>query len=126
MSRKKLVAIRCDGDGCGKMAEIENESVMPVGWLTIQLPDDGGRLAPERRFDLCSLRCVQRWAKARAQITGEISTNTSQASYIKSPCPICEIPIAPQGLRQHVSVQHPEEDYETVKALYNDAKAEAA
>lgn len=120
MAVKESITIRCDCPECKSIIDIESKSAITGnGWYRISVPDNAGRLSiTANSFDFCSLKCVNVWSKARAVVMGEALTSRKIA-YTKKPCPCCEAMIAPQGLRQHVVVNHPTEDFDTVRNLYN-------
>lgn len=62
--RKQTTIIRCDGDGCNTYAEVMDSNETPDGWHRVAAAH-GGKLDLKTAFDLCSLRCVEKWAKAR-------------------------------------------------------------
>ena len=113
MARKKSYTVRCDGDGCGKLAEVEDENFMPEGWIQIRVPNDMGRL-PNSGFDLCSLKCVGKWARGRS----EVLNGKGKATVHRYPCPSCGDEVAPQGFQHHFRTQHPEDDYDTALEIY--------
>ena len=66
--REMKIVIRCDGNGCPNTEEVETKDRRPPCWYHIKKTHNDGRLQPYEGFDLCSLRCVGRWAKARAEV----------------------------------------------------------
>jgi hypothetical protein len=66
MSRRQATIIKCDGNGCKKIVEVETLDTAPEGWHRVQ-PSKNGRYDTNSSFDLCSLDCVRRWATGRKQ-----------------------------------------------------------
>ena len=123
--RRETIIIRCDGNGCQQLAEIDDKSRMPEGWHQIRTPDSEGRIgtAGSGMFDLCSLRCVIAWARGRAEAIGQpLPTRVERPSAV-APCPICDMPVALKGLHTHVTHHHPDEDYAAVRELWDLAAA---
>lgn len=124
--RRETIIIRCDGDGCQKIAEVEDKSRMPEGWVQIRTPDSEGRIGTGASglFDLCSLRCTSKWALARAQILGEITPRGPEANAgFKAPCPLCDMLVGIKGLHTHVKAVHPGEDYIAARQLWDESAA---
>lgn len=127
--RRQMTAIRCDGNGCGTMIEIDEKTQMPEGWISLRLPDSEGRIgtAGSGSFDLCSLRCVEKWARGRRDARGDVvkrSRATSATGYLRRPCPVCDAPVAPQGLVMHVTNVHPDEvpNLAEIRTLHREAE----
>lgn len=123
--RRQMTAIRCDGNGCGTMIEIDEKTQMPEGWISLRLPDSEGRIgtAGSGSFDLCSLRCVEKWARGRRDVRGE-KRKGAPTNYTRRPCPVCDAPVAPQGLVMHVTNSHPDEvaNLAEIRALHREAE----
>lgn len=64
--KKMTTIIRCDGNGCKTVEEIPDKNIYPDHWYHIQQVDSAGRLKQDG-FDLCGLKCVEKWAKGRRQ-----------------------------------------------------------
>lgn len=60
--RETATYVKCDGDGCATMAKVARDTETPDGWIRISEYHEGQAGA---NFDLCSLRCVERWARGR-------------------------------------------------------------
>lgn len=69
--RETATFIQCDGDGCSTMAKVVDKSETPDGWYRIA-EAKAGKLDLNNAFDLCSLRCIEKWAKARRRHMAEI------------------------------------------------------
>lgn len=65
--RKQSVFVRCDGNGCKEIGEVVDLRETPEGWYTVRQADENLKLR-EQGFDFHSLRCLERWAKARRSI----------------------------------------------------------
>jgi hypothetical protein len=102
MARKTSHTVRCDGDGCKSFVDVETVSQVPEDWYSIAVADAAGR--PKASFDMCSLKCVEKWAKARRQALPDARTN-----YVKKPCDYCTEEFSPQGMVLHMKSIHPEE-----------------
>lgn len=98
--RKEVITVRCDGDGCKSYADVERLSDAPPNWYVVAHSGDNGRASPHERFDLCSLACVNRWAKARAKVRGEI-IKEKQTNAKTRQCAFCGVWHAPQGMHLH-------------------------
>ena len=106
MALSEAITIRCDGDGCPISADVEDKARRPEGWYHVKLATADGRLQPHEGFDLCSLRCVQRWAKARSAAIGETNGRVGGTYAKTAECPECHEMFAPQGLNLHRSSAH--------------------
>lgn len=62
--RKQSITVRCDGDGCERYGEVEDLAQTPVGWYQVRQAGEDLKLH-RQGFDFHSLRCVEKWAKAR-------------------------------------------------------------
>lgn len=123
MAIKESITVRCDGDGCKNYADVHEKQVRPVGWYQVRLVDDAGRPGQAGSFDLCSLRCLSRWAHGRAEVVGEPlgderrNGNAHRRPYEKTiTCPFCPEGngrrFAAQGFSHHVRSTHPDHSYE--------------
>lgn len=104
--RKKSYTVRCDNPDCQKYDDVE-ENQTPEGWYNVRQADEALRLSGtvSGSFDLCSLKCVRDWAKARAAILG---VHGSGMHFVKEPCPYCDdgSEFAPQGMVRHIETTH--------------------
>lgn len=120
MAIKESITVRCDGDGCMKYADVHEKQARPVGWYQIRLVDEAGRTGNAAAFDLCSLKCVTKWARGRAEIVGESLGDETRNGHRRGPykktvvCPFCSDgnPFAPQGLALHIRAVHPDHTYD--------------
>lgn len=107
MARKQSFTVRCDGDGCRSYEDVDSLDRLPEGWYQVGTPDGLGRVQKSDCFDLCSLPCVEKWAKARRIALGG---DTKKRGYERTKkCPYCEEVFSPQGLSLHIRSNHVEE-----------------
>lgn len=104
--RKKSFTVRCDNPECAKFGDVD-EGQTPEGWYNVRQADDALRLSQSvsGTFDLCSLKCLREWAKARAAVVGEFGMGQT---FAKTPCPFCDdlSEFAPQGMVRHIETTH--------------------
>jgi len=67
--RKQSIIVKCDGDGCKEVGEVAEIRETPVGWYHVKQAGENMKLDPNVGFDFHSLRCLEKWAKARRSIT---------------------------------------------------------
>ena len=108
--RRQSITIRCDGDGCKNIADVEDLNAMAVGWYRVFKATEDGKLGREG-WDLCSLRCVGRWSKGRAAAIGEAPPASNGGSKQgqsnkRVVCPACGHSAAVQGFHQHWKAHH--------------------
>lgn len=66
MARKTTTIVRCDNPTCKNLGEVEDLKLTPEGWYRIGQADARGTVTMTvGTFDLCSIRCVEKWAKER-------------------------------------------------------------
>lgn len=116
MAVKQSFTARCDGDGCRNYEDVDSADRLPVGWYRVAHVDELGRLSKTGSFDLCSLRCVERWSKARAVALGEATAKVRKPRERDAQCPHCPEVLTRQGLRLHVLQAHPEAALEAATA----------
>jgi hypothetical protein len=66
--RKQSIIVRCDGNGCKEIGEVADLNETPSGWYRVFPVGDKLRIQNEAVFDFHSLRCIERWAKARREL----------------------------------------------------------
>lgn len=111
--RKTSHSVRCDNPDCTKFVDVE-QGQTPEGWYNVRQADEALRLPNAQTasgtFDLCSLKCLGHWSKARAVAVGEHGTGRT---FAKEACPFCEgdqkPEYAPQGMRRHIADEHGED-----------------
>lgn len=119
--RKKSFTVRCDNPECVKFGDVDDGQT-PEGWYNVRQADEALRLPTSTTgtgtFDLCSLKCVREWAKARAAAIGEFGMGQT---FTKTPCPFCEdgSEFAPQGMARHIETTHGAEEL----ALWREERA---
>jgi hypothetical protein len=107
MARKQTTIIQCDNPTCKTVAEVAELKETPEGWYKIQQADIHFK-TNNIGFDLCSLKCIEKWAKERKALLGTVlpEENTSSLGHIqtvpKTVCGICDEPVDSRGLRVHV------------------------
>jgi hypothetical protein len=121
--KKKLTGyiVRCDS--CGRLDEIADDAMLPRGWNQVKVPNGEGRLPSalaDGTFEVCSLRCLRRWAADRATAIAE-PLPSERPQYVKTPCPTCGRLIAPQGIRKHVE-KHDGDVQATIDLYYERRK----
>lgn len=95
MAVKKSIIVKCDGDGCKNYIEVPSESTHPADWFRIY---DYRDAKDNVHFDLCSLKCVERWAKGRRAVIPALGNH---------PCGMCDfVATSLQGLREHERSAH--------------------
>lgn len=82
--RRQTTIIRCDGNGCKEVAEVESLGFTPEGWYRIQVADTNDKIQPNQGFDLHSLRCVEKWAHERRMALEGSSHNRNSNNQILS------------------------------------------
>jgi hypothetical protein len=66
MARKTTTVVNCDNPTCRNYAEVEDLKHTPSEWYRIAQADErGGTQVTTGTFDLCSLRCIEKWSKER-------------------------------------------------------------
>lgn len=108
MAVKTSVTVRCDGDGCTNYVDVERESELPRDWYRTT-HSDATTGKPDRPFDFCSLKCIGKWAKARAVAIGERVSSNGRKPIEKKKCDYCDGLFAPQGMGLHMRTTHPDE-----------------
>jgi transcription initiation factor IIE alpha subunit len=77
MPRKTVSIVSCAYEGCRDFAEVKDLNETSEGWLQVQvaIPDSKYGFVYDRQFtfEFSSPRCLERWAKARREVTGEYS-----------------------------------------------------
>lgn len=104
--RKQSVTIRCDGDGCQTIADVETLADTPAGWYRVAKATEDMKTPGLQNggWDFHSLRCVEKWAKARRVVVGDEPVSR----YAQVVCPGCDSPIASQGFSAHWTSKHSE------------------
>lgn len=100
--RKQSVTVRCDGDGCKSYVDVDDLRQTPATWYHVDQADALGKVQPHGGFDLCSVKCVEKWAKARRPIVEKTPAGRRVL------CPECTEPIGARGLNHHYRSKHPD------------------
>ena len=83
MATQNLVKVTCDG--CGRVVE-QNAiaTVLPEGWVAIEVKDRGNALDSVSSGDFCSKRCGAQWLSKRRRKRrvrkAEVGANTSASA----------------------------------------------
>jgi hypothetical protein len=105
--KKESITVRCDGNGCKTIADVETLQHYPADWYHIKKVTADGKIQPNTGFDFCSLKCVHNWSKARAEVLGEPivarSRNPVGVRDKNRECPKCHEMFYPQGFALHVA-----------------------
>lgn len=103
--RKQSVTIRCDGDGCQVLADVDNVQQTPFGWYHVSQASEDLKLPATGAggWDFHDLRCVEKWSKARRIVLGEAKTSTPATVVM---CPECGDELGAQGFPNHWRSRH--------------------
>lgn len=103
--RKQVITVRCDGDGCKSYADVADLRETPAGWYHVAQANEAGKT--NGGFDLCSTKCIERWAKGRRIALGETEKKTGDHRHRRVICPECTTEIGVQGFHHHFHSVHP-------------------
>ncbi len=74
MARRQTTIVRCDRNGCNRLAEILDPNEAPPGWLIVYTEKNYKYVSRNEAHEFCSEKCVSRWALDRDKYLRE-STN---------------------------------------------------
>ena len=106
MARKTTTIVRCDNPTCKEVGEIEDLKNTPPGWYRIGQADDNEKIQPVAgSFDVCSLRCMEKWAKERRLAldgNGHKRTGGPGTARDNWKCPVCDRTLDVRGRIMHL------------------------